>query len=393
MSGAGSIHEAAREAELSLATLEIHQDCLAGAPTVRSVLIERQPWIADAIDSLRRAAIVPPTLGPFERGAFVRPVTHNRCFYYAHEQGVIALKGFEPLSPEFASYIDSHRHDGIAPDWPGSTQRWKYEHFAVMEHKVPYVLRMDEAEAETAKALAFQSKHLEAYGDLAHVPVPLAIFALPQDVTRHAREVARRNLSPVSAARLGLDLVEIGAYAYYYPHVPKRLRIAAHELPQGAALRWQALHEQYDRDQLLDRWMQLFCRILCLGYLPASVATISTGSCVDPNNIVMDGGFVDYDSLQPMAAIPDEITFHDDLWFSFAGLCYSLRYLLVGPIPYRVPPDAIWWQICSLARRLVRERVDREKVGALDPRLEAWLTDATSFDDLGRWLAAYRFQA
>jgi hypothetical protein len=321
-------------------------------------------------------------------GAFLRLPRHHRCFYYTPDsdgaitRGVIAIKGTEPFVRDVDDWLDEMQNALVDPD--PSTQWRRAEHFALLEHKVPGALTLREAESEAQIAADIQERHLRAYGSLAQLPLPLIIHRLPEDRLRGFHEGLRRRLSRRAMARIKDSLAHgLAAYLYYYPNVPVRVVQVDLMLPVGNYHeRLQELVRLVDPGHVMERWVKGFARMLLLGYLPAALGSRGSGNCCSLMNAVVDGGFVDLDSLIPIAELEDDVLFEETLHYSFSSLYRTVRTFLVGQ-QGRWSPDRDLiekWISDHLASSCQQALESEMRPGlVLDPRISEYFAQSLSF--------------
>jgi len=235
----------------------------------------------------------------------VRPVNHHRAFYWTLGPGrVVAFKGTEIVAADL--------DDSIARLARGRRFELRHlDHYPVRERKVPFALRLGEALREAENAALLQAAYVARYRALARVPLPLFVFRWSDD------EVARfRGQLAPHLTRYVLDLVDellasgLGVYVYYYPGIPLRVRELAS--PIDATL------------DAVDDWVKLVARILALGFFPCSYVQADTGQMIQDQNAVVDGGFVDTDSLHAMAEGAEPGEFRRHLAFSTRVLAHTI---------------------------------------------------------------------
>ena len=120
---------------------------------------------------------MPPSAQVFVARPAYRPPGSYRCFYVNpswHEgtfpdDGVMAVKGMEPATHDFEVVLQGLQR-------PCYTPHNIAEHLVFEERKLPGSLALPEALREAKAAASLQAAHWHAYGHLARVPLPLAVF-------------------------------------------------------------------------------------------------------------------------------------------------------------------------------------------------------------------------
>ena len=228
------------------------------------------------------------------------------------EGDVITFKGTEPLMPDLDDYLDwmmGARFRGS--DLPIGL------HFPLVVNLPPGAVPLDECDREQHMAAAVHERHLSMYGELAQAPVPLFVHRCSTDVTTRYVDALRRHLPPQAFERVETRArAGCGVTVSCYPTAPIRvddLRALAGHTP---GLRVAAA----EAEGTITAWCRLFARLLHLGFMPFAPWNKGRGSCVDPGNACLDGGFADLLMLVPFESIPD------DRWFRLSVLA-SLRLL------------------------------------------------------------------
>jgi hypothetical protein len=320
--------------------------------------------LADFVASGREVPDPVPSCEAFASGDLVRLPGSARCFYRLGDaaQGVIAYKGLEPLAADYEQALEFHQEQ---------YDNSRLERFVVAERKLPCAMTVDEARTEAEAALDIQLLHLATYGTFARVPVPLFVIRLPEDVTRRAREQFRKVLSARSfGIAEGLMESGLGAYVYYYPALPIRVNTTAGVLPQDFRTRRELLLSRFGLEERLERWAALFARMLLMKRMPATpyFSTV-TGACLQPVNVVLDGGFVDLDSVTSFEDLEDEGRFLGALHMSFMTLVLSISRLLLSNPQGLAPPVPLWestglppqsWVLAAHLSALVRDKLSSE---------------------------------
>jgi hypothetical protein len=361
---------------------------------------ENEPMLDDAMSTFRRGLPAPPTTEAFVLESYYRPPGSARSFYQrlagerprtdGRHRGVVAIKGMEPLSPTFRKGL-------LRLTAPGHTPHTVAEHFVVQEGKVPACLTLDEAVTEAQRALELQRAHVAAYGQLARIPLPLFVFRHTDDtVTRVSGQLAA--ILSDTAGRLTSARASdgLGVYLYYYPSAPLRVTHLEYLLrgrPFGQ--RTLALLSICDPDVTIRRWVRVFVRMLYLGYLPGSLASLHTGLCCQPQNACVDGGFVDVDSVTPLSALRSDTDVTAALAYSVEEMVRTEDGLLTSGVEDpRLRQDRVRvdrHHVSDYVFRLIRQSVQSEARPGLemDPRVMEYLEPAHSADELVTRLAAY----
>ena len=284
---------------------------------------------------------------------FVRPKRHSRAIYLNLDattttdtkySGCIAIKGAEPCAVNFGETFEKlveessvwELETGVLSGVSTSVNVMmdRLHLFLVGEGKMPGVVQLDECKEDALQALDFQEKHLKVFGEIAHVPLPLFIFRWPDETIEKVKTILRQLVSPTALRELRRLDDGIGVYIYYYPSVPYRM---AHlDLPVifgnvSYDDRKQALLEQIpEPDRLISSWFEVVSRMLALGYTATDPCAWNSGHCLMPQNLVLDGGICDINSLRQVSTIPKEAQRRHSLFETVRWLDASVRFFLFG---------------------------------------------------------------
>jgi hypothetical protein len=349
------------------------------APHLAQALRERGVEAGGHIRAFSDGIPLPPGIAPFEEGDRVRPYRHLRAYYQRLDHGVLAIKGTEPFAADLAENLDGMAAYRVTYPSRGRSLFSALEHFPIVEHKTPLAVPLSEALADAERAVAWQRTHLHYFGTLAHGPVPLLVARWPGEVV----DAYAQTVLPMVSAR-ARAIVEttlnggLGCLVYHYPTVPLR---AAHldETLAGPPADYRSRRESLtkhgiDPEKTIDGWMEQAARMLAAGFLPGSIESIGIGHCLEAQNAVVDGGFVDLGSMQAMTDVEDPGIFAESVLAACADLAKTVRTFLLGALEdpvaeYRNPSLAM----TAIAGRIfedMRKRLSRlVQTVPMDPRL------------------------
>jgi hypothetical protein len=378
----------------------------AEAPALAAALAATSPWVRAAYDGLRDRMVVARTCRAFDAGRIFRPAGHYRAIYMrgpdeqggVQDDGVLAIKGTELFATDLEAMIASikqtrHPH--------ADKKHSNLEHFPIIEQKVPMALLVEEGLAEARQAQRFQAAHLERYGELAAAPIPLLVIRWPDPVVAAFRDALVPALSERAAELVALRMAGgLGVYVYYYRNPPLRAlhldaalesKVGAHDGYRG---RLAALEQRVEPRQVVADWVALVARMLALGFMPCTRASHETGQCLRSMNAVVDGGFVDLDSMQPLSALASEEELVETLLVSLKELSETVATFVLGSALPRSnlgpSPALVSHAVFALVRDELRAAMEEEaRRGAVfDPRLEGVLGRRDLFSGIDHVLAA-----
>ena len=251
------------------------------------------------------------------------------------EGDVIIFKGTEPLMADFDDYLAwMMRATFRASDLPICL------HFPLVVNVPPGAVPLDECDREQRMAATLHERHLRVYGGLAQAPVPLFVHRCSRDDTTRYVDTLRRHLPPQAFERIeGRARAGCGVTVSYYPTAPIRVddfRVLADTSP-GLRV---AVTEGEDT---IAAWCRLFARLLHLGLMPFAPWNTGRGSCIDPGNACIGGGFCDPLMLVPFESIPDHRWFRRCVLASVRLLSHTVSVFAasIGPHPTSLPDSTL----------------------------------------------------
>ena len=381
------------------------------APELLAKPAESEPLVPALAELMRGQVPVMRQWQFGDVGPYVRPDRHVRAMYLDLQRldgartagGCIAIKGGEALCENFEQIVErlgamwniyawvlgtSTRQLMIDPGMLSAIER-----FPVVEGKPPGVHPHWDAEEEALCALELQRAHLARYGALARTPIPLAVARWSPAVADRIMGILEPKLSPKAKRTVRTELdAGLGVYVYYYPCVP--LRVAHIQAPDATdaathARRMTALRELCDPAETVDRWIDLTARVLALGYVATDPANLNRGYCVQPQNLVLDGGFVDVNSIRAIDTFMAEGEFRFQLHRTIQALATSLTWFVAGSVGGMAETPLHYADVHARTWSAVTERVAKIARGALHPWLAAALAARPLFDALADEVGQY----
>jgi len=347
------------------------------APRLLESVLDAVPELAEPLERLRAHVPVPRLLHPSGAAPFVRFTGHGRSFCVAFPtpsvpDGHLVFKGSEHVTDDYESWLDGQAAVWVRVAARQETHFWAdggveaemrvLDKWAVLEGKVPGAYTLEEACGEADVAAGVQTAYFARYGATARAPLPLLAHRWPDASVERVRRALRPRLSPgawtVAQRRLEPGL---GLYVYYYPGFPIRLAHLgigdAQEL--GLSTRLAQVDEVLDWRDTAESWLDLTAKLIALGFLPKSPDSLLSGDCLQYQNLVLDGGIADLDSMVHVDAIPAERQLRDVLRRTVLELTKSIATLLLGaaaqqPSFLRRFPD-VGGHVASELRRRLRE--------------------------------------
>lgn len=194
--------------------------------------------------------------------------------------------------------------------------RCSLEHLIYVEHKAPMALTVAEAKREIYWGRYIQYQHYHLFEEPAHTVVPIMLVEYPREVTAQYLKSLRSYLSDRAISTLE-EIVTNGlaTYVYYYQNYPVR---ASHS-------------DQYlgeKNSNIIEKWIKNFICLLAIDLMPATLESRGYGSCCGPQNAVIDGGFVDVDSVKRISRYQNSKDLIVDLDYSLHSLRRSIAFYL-----------------------------------------------------------------
>ena len=339
-----------------------------------ALLLEREPTIATVLEEVVRGCPVAETAHAFAGEHFERPKGHARSFLLRLREGVLVFKGTEPFSSDYTDIIEEAwqkrelgRHSAM-------------DHFAIAEDEVYLGLTKRLAIGGAQRTWAWVSAHTRIFRELPRTPFPLLVLEVPDGVTREFGEVLLPLLSDrlqFSARKKVEDLFRdgLGVYVYYYPGMPIRLAHALGSFPGSFGVGTSGgPPSAFDIDAAVASWTDMFARMLVAGFVPTT--PVHTGNCLQPQNVVIDGGLCDVDSIEPIASLQHA----RDLASALSASLTVLTQTVSGAtsLPYHITAAYLWEEI-------VRRTREKTRSVPCDPRI----VELVEFEGLAglRWFA------
>lgn len=350
-------------------------DVLRCEPLASASTSDLPSWVCDALG----AEVVPVVGTGSDRPApLIGLRNHDRTVYYRPERstddrGVLAFKGVPMPESDLQSHLARLGVSQPRPDepWPRSG----LEHLVFVEHKVPMALTGLEARREFRCALDVRRRIAQIRPDRPRLPRPLRLWRWPEESAEAFTRVVCAHLGTRAAESVRASLTDgPHVYVYYYPDVPRRVVDGASSVD--------------DPRETIRRWVALFAHFLAVGYVPAGTESRGFGSCCGPQNAVIDGGFVDLDSVVPL----DEIASSDvasNLDYALRSLTRSVAILLGVPDPKRrdsARASIVFQATCAAVREVVDGLASRGV--SVDPRVLSTLRAAGGIEQAADFLQA-----
>lgn len=310
---------------------------------------KQHPAIGELLSELDTGFVAQTLPVAGQWGPFHRPFGHWRALYRVQPGlGCLAFKGTESygrdleiqyraLLERYAVLDFSIRRPGFS-DRPVAATHSVLDRFLYLESKFPGTVLLPEAMSEVKSSAAFQLAHYQRYGCLARTPLPLAVYRVSDDaVDRIVQAIS--GLVDESSGCLARQMAVQGfaVLVYWYPHLPLRVghlglgtELSPDERAQQLTLTIPEGADLSSPELVVDSWIGLVVRMLALGYVPADPRSAIRGTCVDAQNLTLDGGIVDLDSMRAVDSFRNPSEIYSAIEMSLELLHRSISLYLVG---------------------------------------------------------------
>ncbi len=346
-----------------------------------AMVIEKDPGLRRVLDSIGDRCPIADTCRPFEDGIYHRLKGHGRSFAAHTDNGVLVFKGTEPLTKDYLEILeDAHK----ARDFLFLS---KVDWFLLIENEPFLGQALNMADNYARVALEFTQKYVARFGKLPRMPFPIGVYKIPQSV---ADEFGAKS-APYACDRPQLNARErlgrliqrgLGIFVYYYPGQPIRAAHATGTFPGSHVAGSFTKSANVDFKAAISGWLDLVSEMLVLGYFPTY--HIHQGNMMQPQNLVIDGGICDIDSLHPMSKDTTDRDFMDSLFYSLVQLCVSVTSVLTDRTQHTqaIVWGALWPEIAQRVQAKAKDGVvdarilDVMKPMSLDMLFDARFADA-----------------
>lgn len=287
------------------------------------LMAQLSPQVQAFLHRYSKTLFVQQNLEPEVHLPFFRLPRHRRSLNLdlsnkleAPNQGYLNTKGAEILSENFASFLQQIDRGGHVQSLT--------KHFIHVEGKLPGVLTTDEAETEFQVSREVHSAFFKKWGRLAPLPLVISVFKFDERITERYRSSIKPLLSSRSAKKFE-TLAERGLAALISYQKFSPLRIIEKNLVHLED--WKFLKsDQSSIDEAAERTIQNLTELLAAGFMPATLESQHTGTCVSVQNVSVDGYFHDPDSIVPLASLSHSDFVHG-MEFSLTKLQHSISEL------------------------------------------------------------------
>jgi hypothetical protein len=207
------------------------------------------------------------------------------------------------------------------------------ESFALVENKIPGCVMLEEARKEYVVTNDIIRIFFSKYKSLPKIPLPIAVykhddFTVENYVGKIEPLVSASAFESIEVlAKQGL-----GVYLYAYPDLPVRVNhLEQSNLSATYIQRRERLNPVVkDYGDVICSWIDLFCSLLFLEYLPGSPESLLKGALCDPNNAGINGGFLDIGSAISISKITSKQWLYDSIHTCVELMVKTICLFLTG---------------------------------------------------------------
>lgn len=328
-----------------------------------------------------------------QESPIARPNRHWRAFYLnlekiiPHEKGCLAIKGSEALSdnipellekikPVHSIYSWSTRKSGLGMHNSDHALLTMCDRYLFVENKIPLLYLLSEAIDEVQSTIALQKAYISRYDTIANIPIPLAIYKISPYLLKNCDVIFEKFYDEKRYAMIrNLMKDGVAIQVYWYPTIPHR--VAHIDFPTADSLsqfqeRMTYLSSVMNVERCIEKWLTLFCRFLNMGFLAVDPVSACKGYCIDPGNLVLDGGMVDLGSMRHID------TFHHkaEIQFVFENsiklFIESIMALLIGRESMSQGFKSVFPDLAHIIYKNIEKNIqsDKKKNLAIHPAVE-----------------------
>lgn len=351
--------------EIGYVKLKAAWDIRTASPNLFSKLVSKEKNLPKILNSWMSATPIAKTVAAFDGSNFFRPTGHARSIYFQNlKSGCIALKGTEPMTDDYTKAF----REGLnrVPQDSYSKMDW----FVMFESEVYLAVTLDGALSCAKNSLAWNETYFRCYKQFPKTPLPLLVLKLEDEVS----SIFFKKLRPFLTDRPQYSSVErckelvaggLGVYIYYLPGSPLRAAHALNWFPGSGGVgtsKGSSQNLKFKIEDSAEHWITVIAEMLVAGYMPTT--RVHCGNCVQLQNLTIDGGICDLDSLEPMHKIKNDKAFEGALFYSLNTLIADLSMGLSLNLEWS--SGVLWIYFWNAIRKKVLLKSRRHKC---DPRL------------------------
>ena len=227
---------------------------------------------------------------------------HKRSrFGKVENGGFISIKGFLGEIEVYTALIDDDQ------DILGNKNT--AEMFPMLERKVPYQCLYSELKKEFELSVVLIEGYLKNFKKLPNVPIPIELYSYDDAFKEEVLSTLKGKL-PRFVFNEVEDILKndtFGVMKFFYPSAPFRV-MDVRSKDHRAELYWNSNYS------ILFLWCDLLIDFVSLGYLPGSKHFSIQGTSVDPQNLLLSGGFSDLGSLVPISELSERVAFESFIY-------------------------------------------------------------------------------
>lgn len=349
------------QAQITINKLDLVWDVRKYCKKEFAALLHKEKNLNIILDSLVHGCPTSQTARSFEGKNYFRLMGHARSFCMRLEVGgCLVFKGTEPLSQDYPKILKDvwERRTPFLPS--------RIEHFTLKEDEIFLAMTLEGARYCANLSSDWISIYFKSYQRLPKTPFPLMVFRIDDNATSaftkqllpllsdRGQQSAKKRIEPLLKEGLAV-------YVYYYHSVPYRAAHIGGFFPgsDGYGVKEGEIQNvDYDIEKAIEGWILLMSEMLKVGFMPTT--KIHTGNCLQSQNLAIDGGFCDIDSLEKMSNIKNMRDFEGAFFFSVRELVSSISLIL--NLEYEGLGGALWSFVWNSLRKQIVKKSRNQKI-------------------------------
>ncbi|MBC75044.1 MAG: hypothetical protein CME64_03435 [Halobacteriovoraceae bacterium] len=174
--------------------------------------------------------------------------------------------------------------------------------FPMLERKIPFQCLYSELVKEYEVSVRFIEKYLELYKTVPNIPIPLAIYSYDDEYKGKILTALEESVPKFVFEEI-ITITRndsFGVMKYFYPSAPFRVMDVRSRDPR-AELFWGS------NNSIIFSWCDLLIESVLIGFLPGTKHFAIQGTALDPQNLLLSGGFSDLGSLVSISELSEEV--------------------------------------------------------------------------------------
>ena len=174
--------------------------------------------------------------------------------------------------------------------------------FPIIERKIPFQCLLSELTKEYEVSLRFIEKYIDVYKTIPNIPIPLAIYSYNDEFKDTILATLEKKL-PKFVFEEVKSITKNDSFSvmkYFYPTAPFRV-MDVRVRDQRAEMFWNSNHS------IIFSWCDLLIESVLIGFFPGTKHFAIQGTALDPQNLLLSGGFSDLGSLVSISELSEAV--------------------------------------------------------------------------------------